>query len=277
MEVVNVTKETFLYRISAQLVGAEKNINRRIRGNIAAKSNVLTADEVKEWATTASRILSKKLDVNGYYLVRHDLFSQNTVAALVASDLTNFIAFDEGKEANWNHHLECAFYWLTGAYYVQSFGNERIKHNAENWKYRDSFKFAYEAILSVTEARIYKEYLGPRPPKTGPLQDTIFTSTEAMKKALTAAAKVGILNIDGEKITWVFIGPKTHAITFFWKAAVRFGLVNSDMPMNKVIPGLKELFNYEFGVNAINQSKEVSEYPKDAQELYKRLCDEMRP
>jgi len=104
-----------------------------------------------------------------------------------------------------------------------------------------------------------------------------FHDGQKLDLALRAAFETGLIN---EFSRWAHIGEKTNAVTMFWRAAVKTGLAKADSPVYKVIKAIEVQFSIPFGQNAIistKQKKEIAEFGEDYKELYKALCDIMRP
>lgn len=101
----------------------------------------------------------------------------------------------------------------------------------------------------------------------------LFTSPEAMEKALAAARCAGLINEAGK---WAFTGYKTHAVSLFWVAAIAAGLARPTAPVYKVSPFLAKIFDVPFGPNAINKRKKAEEYDRGTDDnVFQRLYNEL--
>lgn len=104
-----------------------------------------------------------------------------------------------------------------------------------------------------------------------------FHDAKSLDLALRAALETGVINEAGK---WAHIGEKTNALTMFWRAAVKTGLAKADAPAYKVSKAAEAQFSVHFGQNAIistKQRKEIADFGEDYKELYKALCEIMRP
>ncbi len=89
-----------------------------------------------------------------------------------------------------------------------------------------------------------------------------------MDNALSAASNCGLINETGG---WIFEGPKTHAASAFWKAAVTSGLGKAYTAKASVSKAISDRFEMELGKNAIGMDKGDFN-----QELYANLLAAMK-
>lgn len=268
-------KAMFTEEILKQILFVISATERHTAKIIEARKGRVGQDLFKKWLIEErDRILSSP------DLVPFDLIQKETMGTPenAANELAGFIQFHLGvhlKDGVVVSNVENIDWAEMLKHGVRIFSGNLAKAPEFDHNLRTPFVTYYNALKAETTANVFGRYIEGNNDRR-PLFP-YFHSSEKLSRAIQAAFKTGLIT---ENELWEHIGEKTKAVTIFWRAAVKMGLAKADAPAYKVAKAIEAQFSVPLGQNAIistKQKKEIADFGEDYKELYKALCEIMRP
>jgi hypothetical protein len=268
-------RAVFTEEILKQILFLISATERQTAKIIEARKGRVDQESFKKWLFE-----EREKMLNSPDLVPFDLVQKGTMGTpeKAANELAGFIQFHLGvhlKDGVVVSNVENIDWAEMLKHGVRILSGNLTKDPGFDHNLRTPFVTYYKALKAETTATVFGRYIeGNNDPR--PLFP-YFHSSEKLSLAIQAAFKTGLIN---ENEVWGHIGEKTKAVTMFWRAAVKMGLAKADAPVYKVVEAIKAQFSVSFGQNAIistKQKKEIADFGEDYKELYKALCEIMRP